>query len=40
MNNVTIIGRLTKDPEIRYYQKADGSQGINARFIVACDRDR
>ena len=34
MNSVNIIGRLTKDPEIRYTQ----SQMAVARFTVAVDR--
>ena len=35
MNNVTLIGRLTKDPEVRY---TSGSQMAVARFSVAIDR--
>lgn len=35
MNNVTLIGRLTKDPEIRY---TSGSQMAVARFSIAIDR--
>lgn len=34
MNNVTLVGRLTKAPEVRY---TDGGSSI-ARFTVACDR--
>lgn len=38
MNNVTLIGRLARDPEIRY------SQGENqmaiARFTIAVDRNK
>ena len=34
MNNITIIGRLTKDPEIRYTQ----SMKMYARFTVAVNR--
>ena len=39
MNKVILIGRLTRDPEVRYTQ---GQQGDNAmaRFTVAVDRRR
>ena len=37
MNNVQLIGRLTKDVELRYFQNAQGDQAI-ARFTVAVDR--
>ena len=36
MNNVTLIGRLTKDPELRYLQ--GGNSGAVARFTVAVDK--
>ena len=36
MNKVTIVGRLTRDPEVRYSQ-GDNSTVI-ARFTVAVDR--
>lgn len=35
MNNVTLIGTLTKDPEVRY---TSGSQMAVARFSIAIDR--
>jgi single-strand DNA-binding protein len=35
MNNVTLIGRLTKDPEVRYTGE---SQMAVARFSIAIDR--
>ncbi len=35
MNKVTLIGRLTKDPEVRY---SSGSQTAVARFSLAIDR--
>ena len=35
MNNVTLIGRLTKDPEVRY---TTGSQMAVGRFTLAVDR--
>ena len=35
MNKVTLIGRLTKDPEVRY---SSGSQTAIARFSLAIDR--
>lgn len=34
MNQVQLVGRLTKDPSVRY---TDGGNSI-ARFTVACDR--
>lgn len=34
MNNVVLIGRLTKDPELRYIS---GSQTAVATFILAVD---
>lgn len=37
MNNVQLIGRLTKDVELRYFQGTQGQQAI-ARFTVAVDR--
>lgn len=37
MNNVQLIGRLTKDVELRYFQGAQGQQAV-ARFTVAVDR--
>lgn len=37
MNNVQLIGRLTKDVDLRYFQNAQGDQAV-ARFIVAVDR--
>ena len=35
MNNVTLIGRLTKDPEVRY---TSGTQTAVARYNIAIDR--
>lgn len=35
MNNVTLIGRLTRDPEVRY---TSGTQMAVARFTLAVDR--
>ena len=37
MNNVQIIGRLTKDVDIRYVNTANGQMAI-ARFTIAIDR--
>lgn len=37
MNNVTLIGRLTRDPEVRYMAQ---SQMAVARFSVAIDRPK
>ncbi len=37
MNKVILIGRLTKDPEVRYSQTAQGSTAV-ARYTLAVDR--
>jgi single-strand DNA-binding protein len=37
MNKVMLMGRLTKDPEVRYSQGGDGSMCI-ARYTLAVDR--
>ena len=37
MNKVILMGRLTKDPDVRYSQGADGNMAI-ARFTLAIDR--
>lgn len=37
MNKVILIGRLTKDPEVRYTQN-DSNQMAIARFTLAVDR--
>ena len=37
MNKVILMGRLTRDPEVRYSQGADSSMAI-ARFSLAVDR--
>lgn len=37
MNRVILIGRLTRDPEVRYSQNAEGSMAI-ARFTLAINR--
>lgn len=39
MNKVILMGRLTRDPDIRYSQGADGSNAV-ARYTVAVDRRR
>lgn len=36
MNNVQLLGRLVRDPEVRY-TNGDNSMAV-ARFTVACDR--
>lgn len=36
LNEISIMGRLTRDPELRYTQ----SEKAVASFTVACDRDR
>ena len=37
MNRVILIGRLTKDPEVRYSNGANGSTAV-ARYTLAVDR--
>ena len=37
MNKVILMGRLTRDPEVRYSQNADGNMAI-ARYSLAVDR--
>lgn len=37
MNKVILMGRLTRDPDIRYSQNAENSMAI-ARFTLAVDR--
>lgn len=37
MNKVMLLGRLTRDPEIRYSQQGDG-QMVIARYTLAVDR--
>ena len=39
MNKVILMGRLTRDPDVRYSGSGDGSMCI-ARFTVAVDRRR
>lgn len=36
LNHITIMGRMTRDPELRYTQ----SQTPVCSFSIACDRDR
>ena len=38
MNKCIMIGRLTKDPEVRYTQSRNGEQMAVARFTIAVDR--
>ena len=37
MNRVILCGRLTRDPEVRYSQTANGSMAV-ARYTLAVDR--
>ena len=37
MNRIILCGRLTRDPEIRYSQTANGSMAV-ARYTLAVDR--
>ena len=39
MNKVILMGRLVRDPDIRYSQGADGSMAV-ARYTLAVDRRR
>lgn len=39
MNKVILMGRLTRDPEIRYSQGAEGTNAV-ARYTLAVDRRR
>ena len=38
MNKVIIMGRLTRDPEVRYTQGRDGQQMCTASYTLAVDR--
>jgi single-strand DNA-binding protein len=38
MNKVILMGRLTRDPEVRYSNGADGNQMAIARYTLAVDR--
>ena len=38
MNKVSLIGRPTKDPEVRYSQTKNGEQMCIARYTLAVDR--
>ena len=38
MNSVALVGRLTRDPEVRY--STSGNQMAIAKFTIAVDRDR
>ena len=39
MNKVILMGRLTRDPDVRYSQNSDGAMAI-ARYTLAVDRRR
>ena len=39
MNKVILMGRLTRDPEVRYSQSGDSPMAI-ARYSLAVDRRR
>ena len=39
MNKVILMGRLTREPDVRYSQNADGSMAV-ARHTLAVDRRR
>ena len=38
MNKVILMGRLTRDPEVRYSQGSNGEQMAIARYTLAVDR--
>ncbi|MEG2441915.1 MAG: single-stranded DNA-binding protein, partial [Acetivibrio sp.] len=38
MNNITIHGRLTRDPELKEYTTKKGDTGESCKFSVAVDR--
>jgi single-strand DNA-binding protein len=38
MNKVILLGRLTRDPDVRYSSRSDGSQMAVARFTLAVNR--
>ena len=40
MNKVILMGRLTRDPEVRYSQGQNGEQMAIARYSLAVDRRR
>ena len=39
MNKVILMGRLTREPDVRYSQNADGSMAV-VRYTLAVDRRR
>ena len=38
MNKVELLGRLTRDPDVRYYDTQEGTQNCVARYVLAVDR--
>ena len=38
MNKVVLMGRLTRNPEVRYSQGQNGEQNVIARYTLAVDR--
>ena len=38
MNKVILMGRLTRDPDVRYSQSQSGEQMCIARYTLAVDR--
>lgn len=40
MNRVILMGRLTRDPDVRYSQTQDGNSMAIARYTLAVDRRR
>lgn len=38
MNKVELLGRLTRNPDIRYYDTQEGAQTCVARYTLAVDR--
>ena len=38
MNKVELLGRLTRNPDVRYYDTQEGTQSCVARYVLAVDR--
>ena len=38
MNKVELLGRLTRNPDVRYYDTQEGTQNCVARYVLAVDR--
>ena len=38
MNKVILLGRVVRDPEVRYHRNGDGTQGCIGKYTLAVDR--